>query len=186
MRYIKVINDVVVDHNYTFQKFCREHPTKSFPVNFFETGGAFEYGVRPLIIGEPPINPDEMAYKIVRRSSELINGEWYLLSDLVELTDDEKIQVSESSGNWNGLHLGLIDIVGFPEWVQSLESQSNQDSIRFKGLDGALGSRNIKGMQLFYDAITLPNKPPQPVRLAMNDLAIACNIAVNFLVEGDE
>ena len=186
MRYIKVVNDAVVDHNYTFQKFCREHPTKSFPVDFFETGDITEHGVHPLIIGELPINPDEMAYKIVRQSPAFIDGEWHLLSDLVELTEDEKIQVSESNGNWNGLHLGLIDIAGFPEWVQSLESQSTPDSIRFKGLDGALGSRNIRGMQLFYSAITLPNKPPQSVRIAMNDLAIACNIAVNFLVEGDE
>jgi hypothetical protein len=185
MQYLKAIDGVVADADYTFAKLRQDYPDYSFPASFFDDpANLTAYNVFPYTISTPPVNTDELNYEAVRQPLQLIAGEWTVRYELVERTDEAKLGYSESNGDWDTFNFGLASIAGFSAWV--LTVQQSADAMFFEILRGALINRNLRGMQASYNQMSSGNKPSQDVRIAMQQLAIACGILLNFLAEGDQ
>jgi hypothetical protein len=116
MKYIKVINEQNHIYPYSDRQFRRDNANVSFPSTISDEIKS-SYQVYPVIEESSPMY-NEATQRIVRQQPQLINNQWVVKWEIVDKTEEERLQYREGQIRKVKAEANrrIVDIA--PEWRQ--------------------------------------------------------------------
>ena len=109
MRFIKVVNDVIVDYHYTLEKLLIEDPTAVvYKANMGLPCKELleKYNVYPLVTTKKPEGPD---IDVVTEVTPIFkDGEWYQQWETRDYTEQEKIFLQDEFAHENSVAVDIL------------------------------------------------------------------------------